>query len=176
MKTAAFVRGVVVLLATVGICVPQVAFAAAPAPAIMDVALSDGGVLHGKVVDLQGTGLASVPVAVKAQDRNVATTTTAADGTFGVQGLRGGVYQVAAAQGHGVYRLWSAGTAPPSAQNAAIVYTQNGMVDNNVVVYTHNEGGSCLKGFLTNPIVIGAIVATAIAVPVALANSHSASP
>jgi hypothetical protein len=155
-----------------------VAFAAgpAPAPAVVDVALGQGGVLQGQVVSLQGSGQAGVPVFVKAQEHNVATTVTAADGTFSVQGLRGGVYQVAAAKGQGIYRAWSPGTAPPAAQNTAIIYTQNGKVDGNVVVYTGQGGGFSPKMLLTNPIVIAGVVATAVAVPVALANSHHASP
>ena len=165
MTTGKLVRSVLISLAAVGMCMPQVAFAmeTAAAPAVVDIALSDGGVLHGRVVDLQGANVSGVPVSVKAQNRDVATATTA-DGSFSVQNLRGGVYQVAAGEGQGAYRLWSDGTAPPSAQNGAIVYTQNG------------APRSGLKAFLTNPIVIVGVVATAIAVPVALANSHSASP
>jgi len=160
-------------------CLPPAAFAVepAPAPAVVDVALSDGGMLHGQVLNLQGAGVAGVPVVVKTQDRDVAAATTAADGTFNIQGLKGGMYQVAAGQGQGVYRLWSAGTAPPVAQTSATVYSQNGTVDSNAVVYTQNcccEGGG-LKAFLTNPIVIAGIVATAIAVPLALSNQHHAS-
>lgn len=166
MKTGRLVQSVLISLAAVGMCMPQVAFAVetAATPAVVDIALSDGGVLHGHVVDLQGANVAGVPVSVKAKNRDVATATTTADGSFAVQNLQGGVYQVAAGEGQGAYRLWSAGTAPPSAQKGAIVYTQNG------------ADRSRLKSFLTNPIVIAGIVATAIAVPVALANSQSSSP
>jgi len=83
-----------------------------PSPQVSDVSLKDGGILLGRVVDLQGAGVTGVPVSVKAQNREVAQTTTTADGRFVVKGLRGGVYHVAAAEGQGVYRLWSAGTAP----------------------------------------------------------------
>jgi hypothetical protein len=171
MKTGRFVRSVLISLAAVGMCMPQVAFAVetAATPAVVDIALSDGGVLHGRVVDLQGANVSGVPVSVKAQNRDVATATTAADGSFAVQNLRGGVYQVAAGEGQGAYRLWSDGTAPPSAQNDAVVYTQN-------CAPGCGAPRSGLKAFLTNPIVICGVVATAIAVPVALANSHSSSP
>jgi hypothetical protein len=179
MKTARFVRSVVLSLATVGMCLPQVTLAATPAPtpAIVDVALSDGGMLRGQVVDLQGSGVPGVTVFVRTQGQNVATTTTAADGKFVVLGLKGGVYQVATGRGQGVYRLWSAGTAPPVALTGAVVYTQGSVVDSNSVVYTQNGGAGAggLKTLLANPIVIAGIVATAIAVPVALANSHPAS-
>lgn len=167
MKAARMVRSAAVVLAAVGLCLPQIAFAATPAstPAVVDIALADGGVLQGQVVDLQGAGVTGVPVTVKTKDRDVAVTTTEAHGKFAVQGLHGGVYQVAAGQGHGVYRLWSAGTAPPAAQQGAIVYTQNGAAPRGT-----------LKMLLTNPIVIAGVVATAIAVPVALANSNPSSP
>jgi hypothetical protein len=155
-----------------GICVPQVAFAVEPAPAILDVALADGGVLHGQVVNAQGAGAAGMPVYIRTQDRDVAAATTAADGSFAVQGLKGGVYQVSTLQGHGVYRLWSPGTAPPVAQNGAVLYTQSSAVDSNVVHYTQNGDGGGLKTFLTNPLVIAGIVATAVAVPVACNQWH----
>jgi hypothetical protein len=168
MRTGRIVRWVAVSLATLGLCLPQVAFAqAAPAaPPVVDIAMADGGVLHGQVVDLQKGGVAGVPVSVKMQNREIAKTTTQSDGRFTVPGLRGGVYQVAAGQGQGVYTLWTANAAPPSAQKNAIVYTQN----------AGNGGGGTMKMLLANPIVIAGLVATAIAVPIALANSHSASP
>jgi hypothetical protein len=167
MRRGRLIRSAAVLLATIGMCLPQVAIAAAPTatpptPAVVDIAMADGGVLHGQVVDLQSRSVSGVPISVRAQDKEVARTTTANDGRFTVQGLRGGrVYQVAAGEGQGVYRLWTAKAAPPSAQSNAIVYTQN---------------GGTMKMLLANPIVIAGVVATAIAVPVALANSHSASP
>ena len=168
MKTGWIVRSTMISLATLGLCLPQVAFAASPTPTppVLDIALTDGGVLHGQVVDLQGSGVAGVPVSVKAQNQEVIRTTTTEGGRFSVKGLRGGVYQLAAAQGQGVYRMWAANTAPPSAQKNAIVYTQGEC----------SSGCGGLKMFLSNPIVIAALIATAIAVPVALANSGSSSP
>jgi len=166
MKIGKLVRNAAISLATLAMCLPQVVFAAAPAPtpAVVDIALADGGVLHGQVVDLQGSGTAGVPVSVRTQDREVTSATTTDQGRFSVQGLRGGVYQVATGQGQGVYRLWSAGTAPPSAQKDAIVYTQHG----------YGSRGA-LKMWLSNPLVVAGIVAVAVAVPVALANSGGSS-
>ena len=108
MKTGRLVRGVVISLAAFGICIPPVALAAEPTqmPVVTDVALRDGGMLQGKVVDLQGAGVAG----------------------------------------------------------DAIVYTQYGY------------GPGAMKMFFANPIVIAGLVATAIAVPIALSNAHPASP
>ena len=175
MKTTRLVRGVALTLAALGVCMPQVTLAVEAAPPIRDVALADGGVLRGQVVNTQGVGAAGLPVYIRTQDRDVATATTAADGTFAVQGLRGGVYQVSTLNGHGVYRFWSPGTAPPAALSGAVVYTQGAAVDGSVVHYTqeYNGGGDGpVIRFLTNPIVIAGLVATAVAVPVALNQWH----
>ncbi len=164
MKKGRFVRGIVIFLAVVGMCVPELAFAAAPpaTPAVVDVALSNGGVLHGQLIDLRGGNAAGVPVSVKAQNKEIIRTVTVKDGRFAVPGLRGGVYQVAAARGQGVYRVWTAKAAPPSAQKNAIVFT--GLF------------GGAPKMLLANPVIVAGVVATAIAVPVAIVNSSPSSP
>jgi hypothetical protein len=186
------VRFVFSLLAVVGIGLPAAAFAAAPAtaPTVTDVALVQGGLLQGQVVNpVNGSGMANVPVTLRTQDQIVASTTTGADGRFAIQGVRGGVHQVVAGEGQGIYRFWAPGTAPPAAQVKAVVYTQTAVAEtspNVPVTYTgcdtctgSGQGGGAAAGggfkrFITNPWVIGGVVATAIAVPVALNNSgHS---
>ncbi len=163
-------------LAVVGMCIPSLALADAPAaptaPTVVDIALGDGGVLHGRVVDLKGSGLVNTGVSLKAQDREIARTATTADGWFSVQGLRAGVYRLTVNNNQSVYRFWAANTAPPSAQSNVIVYTAD--QDNTAPNGPDNgAGGGTLKTFLAHPIILAAIVATAIAVPVALACSHS---
>ncbi len=165
-------KGVVVGLAALGLCLPAPLFAADPprGSAAADVALRDGGVLVGQVVSAQGTGVSGVPLTLRNQGKTMLTTTTGKEGYFAVKGLRGGVYQLVAQDGHGVYRLWTRGTAPPAAKEGAV------LVVGDDVLRGQAPGG--LKTFLTNPLVIAGVVATAVAVPVALANSHhnSASP
>jgi len=165
MKNGKLVRGMVISLAVLGMCLPEMVFAVPPplAPAVVDIAMADGGVLHGQLIDLRGGNPVGVPVSVKAQNKEIVRTTTVKDGRFTVQGLRGGVYQVAAGQGQGVYRLWTAKAAPPSAQKNAIVFTQ-GLF------------GGAPKMLLANPVVVAGVVATAVAVPVAVVNSQPSSP
>jgi len=165
MKNGRLVRGMVISLGVLGMCLPEMAFAVPPplAPAVVDIAMADGGVLHGQLIDLQGGSAVGLPVSVKAQNKDIVRTTTVKDGRFTVQGLRGGVYQVAAGKGQGVYRLWTAKAAPPSAQKNAIVFTQGFL-------------GGGPKMLLANPIVVAGVVATAIAVPVAIVNSKPSSP
>ena len=162
------VKGMLVSLAVVGFCLPQPLLAAVaagqPAPDIADVALLDGGVLMGRVVDSQGVSLANVPVSLRSQSLEIAATTTDQSGLFAVRGLRGGVYQIVAAESHQSYRLWAPGMAPPSSQPGALVVA----------------GGQTVRGqfspgalgfWLTSPLVVAGIVATAVAIPVALHNA-----
>ncbi len=170
MKTRRIVNGVMVSLAAIGFLLPQPLLAAKPAPAspAVDVALRDGGLLVGQVVDEQGVALASAPVSLRYQDRELVAAKTNKDGSFGFKGLRGGVYQIVAAKGHGVYRAWSVGTAPPAAQEGALIVSGDPVV--------RGQAGGGFAAFITNPLVIAAVVATAVAVPVAIHNSRQRSP
>jgi hypothetical protein len=152
----------------VGTCLLNAAWAidTSSKPVMTDVALNDGGTLQGQVVDGYNNGVPGVPVTVRSQDRNVAQTTTAENGQFVVQDLRGGVYHVATNQGAESFRVWAPRTAPPAAANRAIVYVQN-----------NGTSGNGLKRILGNPLVLPAIIATAIAVPIAVSSHHTpASP
>lgn len=171
MKTRRIVNRVLVWLAAIGFLLPQPMLAATPSPGspVVDVALREGGLLVGQVVDEQGVGLGNVPVSLRQQDRELVAGKTNHDGTFGFKGLRGGVYQIVADQGHGVYRVWTVGTAPPAAQDGALVVSGNPVV----------RGQECRSGFaafITNPLVVAGVVATAIAVPVAIHNSKHKTP
>ncbi len=139
-----------------------------PKTNMTDVALSDGGTLQGQVVDLQNMGQAGVPIVIRYQNRDVVKTVTNTNGQFAAQDLRGGVYNIATAQGENTFRLWAPRTAPPAAKQSAIVYVQNGGL---------GGGGGGLKAILGHPLVLPAAIATAIAVPIAVSASHQpASP
>lgn len=161
---------VAVALACTGMMVPQATLAAVPASApqeIRDLSLGANGTLSGQVVNSQGLAQPEAKVQIWQQEKQVAATTADANGNFAVAGLRGGVHQLAAGNGVQVYRFWSDNTAPPAATNRAMVVS-----DSNIV-----RGGSRggVIGFLTNPWVLAAGVATAIAVPIALNNDDNGS-
>jgi hypothetical protein len=164
---------VAVALACVGILAPQI-FAAAPqatqaAPAVLDVALSSGGVLQGTVVNAQGVAQPGIDVYVGQQGQLIATTRTNDEGQFVVSSLRGGVYQIATSGSNGIYRLWAAQTAPPAAQ-AKLLVVNDGQIALGQCCDDGSCGGCCGSGWglLGNPWVLGGIVAAAIAIPLAL--------
>jgi hypothetical protein len=95
------------------------------------------------------------------QGRAVASTQTGVDGRFAIAGVKAGVYEVATSQGVTVCRLWAPRTAPPAAQSDALVVHGGSVVRG-------AQGGGGVIGFLSNPWVLGGIVAAAIAIPLAL--------
>ena len=130
---------------------------------ISDVALGAGGQLTGWVVDAEGRPVGESPVVLLQKGRKVAQAVTDARGQFQVSRLRGGVYQVVAAQGGGVYRLWAPATAPPSAAKGVMVVTQSDVI----------RGQIPYRDLFTSDRVLrGGVIAGAIAIPVAIYNNH----
>lgn len=124
-----------------------------------DVGLADGGTLRGVVVDNAGKIQPNTKVRIGNKDIQFAMVETDVNGEFTVQGLSGGVYQIETLQGGGVYRLWAPRTAPPAALKSVMIVQGDQVV--------RGANGQLLT-WLGNPWVLGAVVATAIAVPLAL--------
>jgi len=139
---------------------------------VVDVGLQPGGMLSGRAVDSKGAPLAQVLVTVKRASGEVAATTTDGDGHFAIPGLRGGIYQVAAGEGRRIARLWSPGTAPPSASSNLLVVRQT------ETLLGQREAGPLLSGWqrvkhwLANPWFTGSLVAAAVAIPVIVHNAN----
>ncbi|MGD0900013.1 MAG: carboxypeptidase-like regulatory domain-containing protein, partial [Thermoguttaceae bacterium] len=90
-----------------------------PPPAV-DVALGEGGLLSGLVVDAQGKPAANMPVSLQDfQNQEIASVVTNPQGQFAIRWVRGGVYQLITPKGRGMYRFFVAGAAPPSARPGA---------------------------------------------------------
>ena len=154
-------------LACVAMVMPSSALAVEPAVHHTDVALRHGGLLVGQVVDQQGAVKPGAVVSVQYADYEVARTTTDANGVFAAQGLRGGQYQLVTEDGISVCRLWAPDTAPPAARPAALVVSGNNVVRG-------QWGGGPMHQWLdwvkAHPYITAGVIATAIAVPLALAD------
>ena len=131
---------------------------------IHDVALEPDGTAIGMVVDLQGAPLADKRVVAYAGRREVARVRTDASGRFILGPMRGGVYQVQVDDDGHLFRMWSAGTEPASAKRGMLIVTR----------------GDVLRGqrpigqlFTSNVFIVTAVVAAAVAIPIAVANSKS---
>jgi hypothetical protein len=181
MKRVGWLHRALVTLATLGLVLPGHMLAAdapvaarpavpkseAPATHVIDVSLQAGGVLRGVVVDQQGALQSKTDVKVWQKDREIAATQTDEQGRFAVNSLRGGMYQITAAGGQGMYRLWTVNTAPPVAQPGAMVVAGQDLV--------RGQASSPVLRFLTNPWVLAGLVGAAIAIPIALSNDDDTS-
>jgi hypothetical protein len=169
-----------------GIFSAQAAMAAPPGQLALsaDVALADGGVLTGQVVDAQGVALANAPVAVLSQGREVVRVAANADGAFAIGGLKGGVYEVAAPGHRGVYRMWAPRTAPPAARHGLMLVSGGDLVRGQYgygpppgppVSGEPGPFGKTMGWMSAHPYITAGIVATAIAVPIAVSEADDAS-
>ena len=159
-------------VAAFGLVVPYQAFAASVASQktvvnIDDVKLHKNGNLYGVVLTSALRPAPNSPVTIQQGKDVLAKTKTNKSGGFGFAGLKSGVYQLVSPEGHQTVRVWNGKVAPPSAAPQAV------LVNDTVRA---QQGMNGLKVFLSNPFVIAAIIATAIAVPVAIHNSGSDEP
>ncbi len=149
---------------------PPTATVNPPTATVNDVALHADGVLAGRVLDTADKPQASARVTVRHRDQDVAIVTTDRMGRFFVRGLDSGVHELAVGESRTFCRVWAPSTAPPAAQRGVTLVVGKRQVRG-------QSAGNC--SWLTNPYTLVGIlmVATAIAVPVAIHNSKKpASP
>ncbi len=109
---------------------------------LTDVALSETGVLHARVVDLQGLPVPGETVTILHNGREIATTTSDAEGIAAVSGLRPGIHTITTPMGAVVCRFWNSDSAPPASvrlpavvSDADIVRGQFGAFNLPMLVY-----------------------------------------
>ncbi len=176
-------RQTLIWLAALGLFLPQLtlaqltlaqltlahsaAMASDPSPTTIDVMLRDGGLLLGQVVDAQGQPQPFVPVSLYAKDRLLATAQTDAQGRYTLTGLRGGIYRLVSAGGHGTYRLWNPGAGPPTCRGAALLIVGNALRGNLGL-----PGAGALHFWLSDPYVVAGLIGAGVAVPIIIHNNQ----
>ena len=131
---------------------------------IDDVALTEGGTLHGLVVSERGSPRSNALILISHAGREVARTGSDAAGRFIVQGLRGGMYQLATSGGSRLVRLWAAGSAPPSARDSARLVAVECVV---------RGQSTSRRRFSSDAVLLGAIVAVGAAIPLIIHGNRS---
>lgn len=157
------------LIASVPLLCPQLAHALEPqqktrAATAPDVVLTGQGMLQGRLVNRNGQPLANSAVVVTAGQRRIATKTDA-NGFFQAELKTSGLYAVSAAGGVITCRAWSTRTAPPVAQQGILLVSDE---------QTLTAQGP--RGFFTNPIVIGGVIAAAVGITIAVASDDDDDP
>jgi len=142
------------LLAVVASLVTLSRPALAESPAIPDVALQKGGVLHGQLLDKSGKAKAATPVVVAQNGKIVVVAKTDKQGRFNIRAMRGGVYQIESEHGHGVYRLWAPQTAPPAAKPGVLMVTDDSIVRGQGFSETY---GPAIRGAVAGGLLTGGV-------------------
>ena len=143
---------------------------------VADVTLKCGGVLQGQVVDQAGLGMADAFVQLTNAHQQWQTETDV-QGRFSIANLRGGSYQLQAGGQSQILRAWTANTAPPSANQGVLFASSADVVRGQRVVSGNtNQFFRVSKERLANPWIFGGVVATAVAIPVAIHNSGDDNP
>ena len=158
---------VVAALSCLGMLLSPTATIAAPLAAPSDVALGEGGVLVGQVVDAQGAVAALATVTLADHQQEIARVRADEDGKFSVPGLKGGVYRISSRGQDSMYRLWAPNTAPPVARQGVTL-----IVGNDVVRGQHGTTpgpfGSVAQWVADHPLITASAIGAAIAIPIAL--------
>lgn len=102
--------------------------------------MAKDGTISGRVLDAEQNGVAKTEVSIRQGKMEVAKTVTDADGRFEIANVKGGVYVVAANSGYGLFRFWTAKSAPPKSHEKVL------LMSNSVVVRAQNanDGGEVL--------------------------------
>ncbi len=148
---------------------------AAPSPtAPSDVALGDGGILVGQVVDAQGVAVAMARVTLADHKQEIAQVRADQEGKFSVPGLRGGIYRISSRGQYAMYRLWAPHTAPPVAQQGVV------LVVGDVIrgQYGNSSGpfASMAQWAADHPLLTAVAIGAAIAIPIALDDDPPSTP
>lgn len=110
-----------VLMVTPRAALADVAGGPRSAKSVLDIALLDGGLLVGQVVNQQGIPQSSAPVRLIHRGKQLLETTTDVQGRFSIEGLKGGSYSLATGRGQIPIRAWSASTAPPDSSEGVLL-------------------------------------------------------
>lgn len=138
-------------------------------PAAIDVAMAKDGTISGRVLDAEQNGVAKTEVSIRQGKMEVAKTVTDGDGHFEIANVKGGVYVVAANNGYGLFRFWTAKSAPPKSHeqvllmSKAIVVRAQNAADGGEVLYDDNgqpyarvhvvdNGAACPQGEACPPV------------------------
>lgn len=147
MKLHQLFKSTVAALACAGMLVPSGVVEAAeasakrakainPATVIRDVELTKEGSFHGQVLNAKKEGSNGVVISIRHDRKEVKRAKSDAQGRFAVTGLKPGIYYVVAGTGHGLYRVWKEGTAPPKALKTARIISDKTLVRG---LHPHNE-------------------------------------
>ena len=131
-------------------------------PAISDVELVVGGVLVGQVVDATGQPLVGQAIVARQSGRESISARSDHEGRFRLNGLNAGLCRIEYGETLLACRCWIPNTAPPAATRELLLTAGESI----------ERGQRPIADLLCGPVLIGLIIAAAIAIPIAVHNSQ----
>lgn len=128
---------------------------------IPDVTLGPNGTLSGQALNAQGKAKIKYAIQVEQNGKIVGKSTTDGEGHFEVAKIGAGVSKVITDDATFVCRCWTAEAAPPASKGQLLVISQEGV----------ERGQRPVGEIVTNPLFVGAVIAAAIAIPIAVHSS-----
>ena len=173
MKRLKWLQQVAGGIAGLGLVLPSGLMAAQPAaapaaaraaqsPAVVDVALGDGGTLVGQLVDGQGVPLPRIVVSLRSAGTDLASTLTDERGSFSVAGLRGGILEVQAAGTTSAVRVWTADASPPSANRTVLIVAGDPVARGQFFKGPNKTGSIVLFGVIVGGAVTAGVIAASL--------------
>jgi len=151
----------------------------AATPMTRDIQLDTDGRLVGQLVDREGSPVKSAWIGLRQGPEEPRYVQTNNQGEFTFHGMRGGVYQLFSEDAGGLYRVWTAQSAPPISQPAAMLVTgvahrgqTTGEPPRQMGLGAGHYGGAIMRT-LNNPWIFGGAIAAGIAIPIALSNNDN---
>ena len=140
MQALKILQFAVVVLATVGIVLPQTRILASeqatpskmtvkvlPSNALLDIRLGKDGAFTGRTINHNGKPVVGAKVVISQGKTEVGESVTDEHGNFAVPNLKSGIYDVSCGATTGTYRTWTDKAAPPSAKpHSVLVLGENG--------------------------------------------------
>lgn len=90
-----------------------------------DLELAVGGILTGRSVTTRGEGITDQKVTLIEAGKAIASVATAADGSFRMEGIGAGCYQLMAGEQLRICRCWAAGSGPPAAGKSILLVRED---------------------------------------------------
>ncbi len=151
---------------------------------IPDVKLNSDGLFVAQLVSTTGQPLSGRQLKISDRSNSLTTATTSPQGRVAVPGLNGGVFKVAYGNQSTILRLWTCNAAPPNAvsdlllvQNQTVTRGQcdcGDVCSGGCDVAMNPDGPNPFSGILgQEPMMIGLLVAAAVAIPIAVHNSQA---
>lgn len=145
--------------------------ASTPARSVVDVELQAGGILRGQLLNTQGVPQAQGTVLL-IDEQSQRRTQCDAHGHFTFREMTTGTHRLVVGDQAQLVQAWAPGTAPPSANPRLL------LIKPQPVIRGQRVAGPGLNNFvrkskraLANPLVFSGVVATAVAIPVAIHNT-----